>query len=97
MEWLYIFFFIWKALGLSDEGICRSPFLSFIFLAGIHVSNELHHKRMISEFPFTGNFWHIRTMEDVATALGTKIKTHEKVVESDSRKKPSEKESPNQR
>lgn len=75
MEWLYISFFIWKAQGLSDEGICRSSSLSFIFLAGTHVSNELYHKRMISEFPSTDNFWHIKTLEDLATPLGAKIKT----------------------
>lgn len=74
MEWLYISFFIWKAQCLSDEGICRSS-LSFIFLAGIDVSNELCHKRMISEFPSTDSFWHIETLEDTASPLGAKIKT----------------------
>lgn len=75
LEWLYISFFIWKAQCLSDEGICRSSSLSFIFLAGIDASNELCHKRMISEFPSTDSFWHIETLEDTATPLGAKIKT----------------------
>lgn len=75
LEWLYISFFIWKAQRLGDEGIYRSTFLSFVLLAGICLSNRLYPKTVISEFPSIENFWHTKTLEEVRTPFGAKIKT----------------------
>lgn len=74
-EWLYICFFIWKAQGLGDKGIYKSTFISFVLLAGICLSNELYPKRRISEFQSIENFWHTKTLEEVGTPFGAKIKT----------------------
>lgn len=48
---------------------------SLVLLAGVCLSNELYPKRVISEFPTIENFWHTKTLEEVRTPFGAKIKT----------------------
>lgn len=74
-EWLYLSFLIWKAQGPDGEGIYRSTSFSFVLLAGICISNDLYPKRVVREFTSTENFRHIKTLEEVRTHFGVKIKT----------------------